>query len=124
MLTLKKILENNFNLYFNSLKFMKKIVYFELIIILTLCFFIEKIIFSNQKKKEKFEYNNNFAIIQRNISISTRGLMAYYFINLGCAIDYIHKGYIPLIDLISHKNIFNGFNTTKNQDNPWEIFFH
>ena len=49
--------------------------------------------------------------------------MAYYFINLGCAIDYIHKGYIPLIDLISHKNIFNGFNTTKNQDNPWEIFF-
>lgn len=101
---------------------MKKIVYYELIILLTLCLFIINI-FLEKKKKEKFEYSNNFAIIQRNISFSTRGLMAYYYMNLGCAIDYIHKGYIPLIDLISHKNIFNGFNTTNNQDNPWEIFF-
>ena len=105
----------------NSSKFMKKIVFFELINLLIWFLFIKKIVFP--KKKEKFEYNNNFAIIQRNIRFSTRGLMAYYYINLGCALDYIHKGYIPIIDLISHKNIFNGFNTSKNQNNPWEIFF-
>ena len=116
-----KILNNYFNLYLNS-KFIIKIILYIKLILLTLCFKKYKFFFETKKKK-KIDYNNNFAIIRRNITFSTRGLMAYYYINLGCAIDYIHKGYIPIIDLISHKNIFNGFNTNKNQNNPWEIFF-
>ena len=94
------------------------------IFILSLSFIIGyKKSFKSIPSIKNSDYNNKFAIIQRNITYSTRGLMAYYFINLGCAVDYIHKGYIPIIDLISHPNIFNGFNNTRNQKNPWEIFF-
>ena len=73
--------------------------------------------------KFKLFYNEKFAIIQRNVTISTSGLMAYYFNNIGCAIDYIYNGYIPIIDLSSHPNIFNAFNKTS-FTNPWEIFFN
>ena len=76
-----------------------------------------------QNKLFKFNYDFKFAIIQRKIKISTRGLMAYYFINMGCAIDFIYKGFIPIIDLTSHPNIFNGFNNNS-RVNPWEIFFN
>lgn len=49
--------------------------------------------------------------------------MAYYYFNLGCVHEYIINGYIPIIDLISHPNIFNGFNTNITK-NPWEEFFY
>ena len=80
-------------------------------------------IYSSINNKFKLKYNFKFAIIQRNIKISTRGLMAYYFINMGCVIEYIYQGFIPIIDLSSHPNIFNGFNNKSNK-NPWEIFFY
>ena len=76
-----------------------------------------------QNKRIKLNYNYKFIIIQRKIKLSTRGLMAYYFMNMGCVIDYIYRGFIPIIDLTSHPNIFNGFNNNS-RINPWEIFFN
>lgn len=63
-----------------------------------------------------------FVIFIRKVKYCTGGLLAYYFANVGCVNDYILKGYIPIIDLISHPNIFNGFNTSITK-NPWEYFF-
>ena len=56
-------------------------------------------------------------------NLCTAGLFAYYYLYLGCVHDYILNGYIPIIDLISHPNIFNGFNTSIAK-NPWEVFFN
>ena len=56
--------------------------------------------------------------------MSTGGLLSYYYTNIGCVHDYLLNGYIPIIDLISHPNIFNGFNSTTITKNPWEIFFN
>ena len=71
------------------------------------------------------EYNDNyqFVIIQKKIKISHRGLMSYYYHNLGCVAEYLTKGYIPVVDMASHPNIFNGFHANKSS-NPWEIFFY
>lgn len=79
--------------------------------------------YSIKNKESELDYNYTFAIIKRKIKISTRGLMAYYFINMGCAVEQIYKGFIPLIDLSTHPNIFNQFND-KSTKNPWEIFFN
>lgn len=73
--------------------------------------------------KINLNYNYKFSIIQIKPNISTRGIMAYYFINMGCAIDQIYKGFIPIIDLASHPNIYNGFKNNSIK-NPWEIFFN
>lgn len=35
----------------------------------------------------------------------------------------LSQGYIPIIDL-TFPNIFNGFNTSSLNKNPWEIFFN
>jgi len=80
-------------------------------------------VYSSINNKFKLNYNFKFAIIQRNIKFSTRGLMAYYYINMGCIIEYIYQGFIPILDLSTHPNIFNGFNNKSNK-NPWEIFFY
>ena len=34
------------------------------------------------------------------------------------------QGYIPIVDLKSFPNIFNGFNINSTKINPWEIFFY
>lgn len=36
----------------------------------------------------------------------------------------IINGYIPIIDLSSHPNVYNSFNITTPNKNPWEIFFN
>ena len=46
---------------------------------------------------------------------------------MGCLIEFIFKGYIPLIELLSLPNIFNSFNNNKNTElkiNPWEFYFN
>ena len=68
------------------------------------------------------DFDNKFVIFIRKVKISTGGLLAYYYSYLGCVHEYIINGYIPIIDLISHPNIFNGFNTNITK-NPWEEFF-
>ena len=78
---------------------------------------------NNRNKIIKIGFLKKFVIFIRKNKLSTGGLMAYYFCNIGCVQHYILKGYIPIIDLISHPNIFNGFNTSITK-NPWEEFFN
>ena len=37
---------------------------------------------------------------------------------------FLKDGFIPIIDLKCFKNIFNGYNTSSIDKNPWEYFFH
>jgi len=50
------------------------------------------------------------------------GFFSFYIVHLGCANKFINEGYIPIIDLLYFKNIFNKGN--KSIYNPWELFFH
>ena len=43
---------------------------------------------------------------------------------MGCIFQYLELGYIPIIDLLSFENIFNGFCLNSSIDNPWEKFFY
>ena len=89
--------------------------------VISIIFLLNLIIIINIS--QKFDFKKNFVIIIKKLKISTAGLLAYYYLNVGCVHDYILKGYIPIIDLISHPNIFNGFNTSVTK-NPWEVFFN
>ena len=94
------------------------------IIFIFLLFNLINIIYNSMNDfKNKNDFAKKFVIFIRKVKKSTGGLMAYYYINLGCVRDYILNGYIPIIDLISHPNIFNGFNTSITK-NPWEKFFY
>jgi hypothetical protein len=61
-----------------------------------------------------------FAIITKERSIC--GLFSFYIYFLGCINKYINKGYIPIVDLKSYPNGYNGLNISINY-NPWEKFF-
>lgn len=74
-------------------------------------------------QEKKLDYNNTFIII-KDEGCKICGLMAYYKHYLVCINNYIHLGYIPLIDLKSFPNIMNGYNITSININPWEIFFN
>ena len=73
-------------------------------------------------EKIKLDYNTNNFVILRRSSCPTCGLFSNYIVHLGCIIRYLSKGYIPIIDLSSFSNLYNGFNSTS-LTNPWEIFF-
>ena len=68
------------------------------------------------------QYNNTFIIMK--IKCKGCGLFAIYKNSLQCINTFINKGYIPIIDLISYPNMFNNFNSTSSNENPWELFFH
>lgn len=73
-------------------------------------------------KQIQNDYNNQtFAIMKMNCL--TWGLFAFYKHYLGCCSLLLSKGYIPIVDLKSFKNIFNGFNIGSLNINPYEIFF-
>ena len=80
---------------------------------------------NNYEKQIKLNYSTNkFAII--GVDCVTCGLFAIYKYSMRCLIDFIFKGYIPLIELLSLPNIFNSFNN-KNitlKINPWEFYFN
>ena len=78
---------------------------------------------SEKSKQYQLDYNNTFIIIKDN-NCKICGLMAYYKHYLVCITKYINLGYIPIIDLISFPNIFNGYNISSIESNPWEIFFN
>lgn len=86
-------------------------------------------LYSNLKKynlfdKIKMEYNNNkFAILYYN-NTKRWGLFAIYRQYIACIVQYLSSGYIPIIDLASTPNIFNGYNICSKKKNPWEIFFN
>ena len=82
--------------------------------------------FDNLKTNEyiNLDYENiNFAILKRT-TCPDCGLFSYYIIYLGCIRKYMIEGYIPIIDLESFPNVFNGFNINSSRKNPWEIFFY
>ena len=65
--------------------------------------------------------NKKFAILRRT-SCEACGLFSYYIVHLGCIINYLKHGYIPILDVGSFLNIFTGYNKVMN--NPWEEFFN
>lgn len=75
------------------------------------------------KSSIKISYDNSkFAIINR-INCPICGLFSFYIVHLGCINKYISMGYIPIIDVMSFPNVFNGFKNS-NYDNKWEFFFY
>ena len=98
---------------------MSKLIFLHKVI--SIIFLLILIIIVN--KSQKLDFKKIFVIFIRKVKFSTGGLLAYYYVNVGCVHDYILKRYIPIIDLISHPNIFNGFNTSVTK-NPWEVFFN
>ena len=68
------------------------------------------------------EYNNKFIIIKYNCRVC--GLFTIYVNFLNCINTFINKGYIPIIDLNAYPNIFNKFNSSNINKNPWEEYFH
>ena len=68
------------------------------------------------------DYNTKkFALFGRE-EFPNCGFFSFYIVHLGCANKYLNEGYIPIIDLLYFKNIFNKGN--KSIYNPWELFFH
>ena len=104
------------------------------IIILILFIYIK---FINYKHINQYEKMNNlnlkstlnvsyetskFAIIRRS-NCPICGFFSFYIVHLGCINKFINMGYIPIIDVMSFPNAFNGFNN-KSKNNSWEIFFN
>lgn len=124
-------------IFFRFILLIKFIIFLILIIHLFKIIFKKKIIYlkslnlyefkmSNNSlliEKIKSDYNNNtFAIIKD--TCKTCGLFAYYIHYLGCIKTYTSEGYIPIIDLQSFPNVFNGFRINYTDKNPWELFFY
>ena len=86
---------------------------------LFLFFFVYFLNIKFNSKKYLYQFKK-FAIITKESSIC--GLFSFYIYFLGCINKYINEGYIPIVDLKSYPNGYNGFNTSINY-NPWELFF-
>ena len=74
------------------------------------------------KKNELFDIKIKFAIISDS-SCKKCGLLSFYIQYIGCISRFLTSGYIPIIDLESFPNIFNGFNVGSINKNPWEDYF-
>lgn len=69
----------------------------------------------------KMDYNKNFAILTRESCYSC-GLFSYYKLFLGCVLKHLTQGEIPIIDMQTDKNMYNGYDSNS-KENPWESFF-
>ena len=75
-------------------------------------------------RKINLDYENiNFAVIRR-ASCKTCGLFSNYIVYLGCIRKYIIKGFVPILEFESYKNIINGFIIDPTKGNPWEYYFN
>jgi len=120
-------LMNNFNI--SSLT--KSGIKFILIIFLLIIFFTDYNFESNyeipevnyglslEQKMKDYAFKK-FAVVRRTECWNC-GFFSFYLVHLGCINHFLNKGYIPIIDLQSFKNIYNKRN--KSVYNPWEIFF-
>ena len=98
------------------------------IFLMIIILFLKKKNCSNKIVKNYSENNrgykkSKFAILSRK-NCPTCGLFSDFNVHLGCIYTYLEKGYIPIIDLSSFKNIFNGYQLNKSKGNPWELFFY
>jgi hypothetical protein len=94
------------------------------IIIISLFLYKKKHIFSikNYNKNNKGYKKSKFAILRR-LNCPLCGLFSDFNTHLGCINKYLALGYIPIIDLSSFENMFNGFKINLSFGNPWELFF-
>ena len=65
--------------------------------------------------------NKKFVILRRT-TCQACGLFSYYIVHLGCIINYLKHGYIPILEVGSFSNVFSGLKMPDN--NPWEVFFN
>ena len=74
-------------------------------------------------KHINLDYENfNFAVIKTPCDFC--GLISTYLSFLGCIRKYMIKGFIPILELESYKNIINGFIVDPLKGNPWEYYFN
>ena len=98
-----------FQNYENKIKTLKFLIHNE---------FNTKIINQINLNYEKF----NFAVIKTPCDFC--GLLSAYISFLGCIRKYMIKGFIPILELESYKNVINGFIVDPSKGNPWEYFFN
>ena len=75
---------------------------------------------SNAQKKNDYT-SKKFAIIRR-LECPNCGIFSFFIVNLGCVNYYLSLGYIPIIDLQTFPNMYNGGNISIY--NPWELYFY
>ena len=73
--------------------------------------------------KNKLDYENNTFIFLRR-PCNNCGFFSHYKIFMSCIEKIIMKGFIPILDVISYPNVFNGFKAYSSDINPWELFFN
>lgn len=95
----------------------------ELIIIFNFVFYNKN--FENKiiDKHNDLDYEKFSFVILRRTECQYCGFFSYYIVYLGCINSFLLKGFIPIVDLQSFGNIFNGFNINSSTNNPWEFFF-
>ena len=75
-------------------------------------------------EKKMCSENKKFAILRR-VNCEACGLFSYYIVHLGCIITFLNEGFIPIIDVSSFPNVFNGYHDEfTNNNNDWETFFN
>ena len=65
--------------------------------------------------------NKKFAILRRT-NCRACGLFSYYIVHLGCIINFLKHGYIPILEVGSFSNVFTG--RFHGENNPWEELFY
>lgn len=77
----------------------------------------------HERYKELINYENNLFVII-TVECDSCGILWFFKNYLGCSMFWIEKGYIPIIDLNSFPNIFNKYNKSFSNINPWELYFN
>ena len=106
-----------------------KLIFLFLIFLLIMYLFNEyntEIHLNYKHFKEKWKRRHDLKIkkflILQTYGCPQCGFFSNYIVHLGCIYRNLLLGYIPIIDLKSFPNVYNGNDTSKN--NPWELFFY
>ena len=78
-------------------------------------------LYQQKRFNNELDYNHNFVIIRRKCIYC--GLFSDYIVYLGCINDFINKGFVPIVDVKSYRNFYNGFKVNSSNINVWELFF-
>jgi len=114
---------NNHNNHNNQIKAFDYLQYY-INIIKAFKFGLENQTNIQKNKKIDLNYENvSFAVIKRAACPSC-GLFSNYIVYLGCIRKYLKKGFIPILEFISYKNVINGFKVDPTKGNPWEYYFN
>ena len=75
---------------------------------------------NNKISKLDFEHTKLALLIREHCD--SCGYFSYYIKFMGCVVEVLFKGELPIIDMQSYENLYNGFNRSF-PINPWEVFF-